>query len=146
MFDTVSPLNHILGMLAALPGLTAEQIGAPLSWNKRLSGYCTVGHMPSGPKAQGTVWRDTHYFVDLGYRCDENGAAVTQAELALAAAIDSFLRAIQADYTLGGTVKATTVDTGLADEPEYRLRAATEYREYPIILICRQYDSYNPNP
>lgn len=146
-FDLTSPLNHILGMVAALPGLSEEQIGAPMSWSKRLNGYVTIGHQPSGIKtAGGTVWRDAHYFVDLGYDCNQTATGVTSAELGLATAIDAFLKAIYADLTLGGTVHATTVETGLADEPEYRVRSGTEFREYPILLICRQYDVYRSTP
>lgn len=146
-FDTVGPMNHILSVLATVPNIATVQLGAPLSWAKRTSAYVTLGPQPSDIKtAGGTVWRDAHYFVDIGYRCDDDGNGVTEAELVLAAAVDALQRMVYADKTLGGLVQDTKIDTGLSQEPEYRMRAGKEYREYPVVLVCRQYDSYKSVP
>lgn len=143
MFDSVAPMTAIVALLTAVPGMGAVQIGAPLSWSKKTSAYVTLGQQPSDIKtAGGTVWRDAHYFVDIGYRCDDDLSGVSEAETVLGAALDALQRAVYADKTLGGTVQDTHIDTGLADEPEYRQRAGSEYREFPLVLICRQYDTF----
>lgn len=146
-FDSVAPANAIMTILGTIPNIVAPQIGAPLSIGPMVSAYLTIGNIPSQIKtAGGTVQRDVHYFIDLAYRISDTVAQVTSAELNLMAALDIIQKAIYADKTLGGTCQEATIDTGLADTPEYRVRSGPEYREYPCVIICRQYDTYKATP
>lgn len=142
-FDTLSTATAIADLLGSISGISTVQFGAPLAIGPKVSAYITIGQQPSDVKTQGTTWRDAHYFVDLCYRVDD---AESDAETSLMAALDAIQAAVYADKTLGGIVSNTTIDTGMADEPEYRIRAGREFREYPIVLICRQYGTYEVNP
>jgi len=57
--------------------------------------------------------------------------------------VDQFLTALYADLTLGGVCNGLEIDTGLADTPDYQMRAGKEYREYPIILTAPQDATYS---
>ncbi len=145
-FDSLSPADAIVVILKTVLGATSVQFGAPLSIGPKVGAYITAGHQPGGIKAQGRVYRDAHYFVDLAYRISDSVPQVSDAERTLMAALDALNVAINADKTLGGTCEDATLETGLADAPEYRVRSGPEFREYPVVVICRQYDSFNPTP
>ena len=146
MLDTLGPMVQIQALLEAVPGMGTVQIGAPLSWSTQTSAYITVGKQPTGEKTTGSMFREAAYFVDIGYRCDDNLAGVTTAETVLAAALDALQQAIFDDKTLAGTCQNADIDTGLSDEPEYRMRAGKEFREFPVVILCRQYTTFNPTP
>ncbi len=145
-FNTAAVTNELVSILSGLTGLTtsgAVKIGAPESVGPRLSAYVTIGSQSSNLKTTGSTYRDARYFVNLAYRVD--GAEAT-AETTLMGVVDAFLAALYADLTLNGICAKVEIDTGLADTPDYQLRAGKEYREYPIIVTARQYGSFTVNP
>lgn len=142
-FNTQSVADELVAILTGLSGMGAVQIGAPESVGPRVSAYVTMGSQSTPRKTTGTVARDARYFVCLTYRLD--GAEAT-AETTLMGLVDAFLTALHADLTLGGICQGLEIDTGLADTPEYQARSGKEYREYPLIITARQYDTFVPNP
>ena len=146
-FNTLAVLDAIVTLLTET--LSAEQvtIGAPLSISKKLTAYVTLGAQPQGIKTQGTIWRDARFFIDFAYRVDDNiPDDVATAESTLAATLDALEQAIYDDKTLDGVCFDTIIEAGTTEEPEYRIRAAREFREYAVILTCRQYTTYEVNP
>jgi hypothetical protein len=140
---TKAVANQLVSILTGLSGMGTVQIGAPESFSQRVGAYVTMGSHSLSRHATGVMRRQTRYLVVFVYRLD--GAEAT-AETALMDLVDAFLAAIHADLTLGGNCKAVEIDVGLADLPEYQLRAGKEFREYPIIVIATQDGSYTVNP
>ena len=138
-YNTKAPAQKLLTIIQGLSGMGSAQLGVPESWGTKVCAYIGMGSQPTVKKATQVIGRDARYFVSFGYRLD--GAEAT-AEEAMMDLVDAFLAALYADMTLGDTCKSIEVDTGLADAPEYQLRAGKEYREYPIIITCRQYGTY----
>ena len=116
-----------------------RSIGVPESTGPRVSAYVTMGSQPNERKATQLVRRNARYFVLFAYRVGNDQDA---AERKLMALVDQFLNALYADLTLGGTCLSLEIDTGLADTPDYQLRAGKEYREYPVILTAAQDTTY----
>lgn len=132
-------------LVAVLTGLSiTAQIGAPKSVAPTVSAWVSFGSTRGLRKATGTAQRTKRFFVLFVYRLDGDE---TTAEQALMDAVDSFVTALYADLTLNDTCRALEVDTGLADEPDYQLRAGKEYREYPVLVECRAAsESFEVNP
>lgn len=135
-FNTAAGAN---ALLAVVQGLSVDgQIGVPESVNKRL--YATVtaagqtySKLTLGANA-GRTMRDARYMVTLVYRMDGGEAA---AEAALMAKLDALALALKpGTETAGGLVVA--FETGLADTPDYQVRAGKEFREFPILVTLRQ--------
>lgn len=141
--DTKAVADRVVAILRGLAGMGAVQKGVPEAWSKRVDAYVTMGSQPQGRKTTGTVYRDARFFVAFCYRVD--GAEET-AEETLMSLVDAFQAEIYADLTLAGTCQGVELDTGLADDPEYRPYAGKEFREYPIVVTARQYGSYAVNP
>jgi hypothetical protein len=142
-------LNTLVGATAlktlvqGLEGVGNVQLGVPESTSKRVDVAITVGSQTLTRKTTSSTARDARYLVVFAYRVDKDEAG---AEAALMNLIDAFITAVHEDLTLGKVCRDTTLDMGLADTPEYILRTATEFREYPIVVTLKQYGSYNPNP
>lgn len=141
--NTKAVAQKLVTILAALTGMGSVQIGAPESWGKRVCAFVSMGGQPLVRKTTGTTARDAHYYVVLAYRLDQ---AESTAETTLMDLVDAFVAAVEADLTLGGTCKAVDLDLSAGDAPEYQLTAGQEFRQYPIIVSCRQYGSYATNP
>lgn len=133
--NTLAVATALQAKLVALSGVGAVQIGVPESTDKRVSAYITIGSQPNVRKATGLVRREARYFVNFCYRVDK---AETTAETTLMGLVDAFLTALYADLKLGGACNSLEIDTGLADTPDYQMRAGKEYREYPIIVTAAQ--------
>lgn len=142
-FNAQAVADAIKTKLLALSGMGSVQIGVPESVGPRVSAYITMGSMPSVRKTTEVVRREARYFVNMAYRVD---GAETTAETTLMGLADAFLSALYADLTLGGTCKSIEIDTGLADTPDYQLRAGKEYREYPFIITAAQDGNYTVSP
>jgi hypothetical protein len=137
-YNTKAPAQRLLTMIQGL-GVSSVQLGVPESWNTTLCAYIGLGSQVVVRKATKVTGRDARYFVCFGYRVD---GAETTAEQALMDLVDAFLAALYADLTLAGTCEGMEVDTGLADAPEYKIYTGKEFREYPIIVTCRQYGTF----
>lgn len=119
-------------LVNVLSGLSVSaQIGLPKGVGPRLYGFVTMGSQQLVRKTTGTAQRRRRFFVLLVYRVDGDEDA---AEDVLMDLVDSFVGALLADLTLNGTCRSLEVDTGLADEPDYQLRAGKEFREYPVLV------------
>lgn len=136
-FDTAGGAQALLTIVQGLS--VSGQIGVPETPGARL--YCTVSAASQAYSRitlganKGKTSRDTRYLLSLVYRLDGGEAT---AELALMAKLDAIAVALAiGTETAGGQVVA--FDTGLADTPEYQLRAGKEYREFPILVTLRQY-------
>lgn len=139
-FDTAGGAQALLTIVQGLS--VGGQIGVPETPGARM--YCSVTaagqvyqKITLGANA-GKTSRDTRYNLTMVYRLDGNEAA---AELALMAKLDLIAAAL-AIGTETGHGMVVAFDTGLADTPDYQLRAGKEYREYPILVTLRQY--HNP--
>lgn len=142
-YDTTAAANELVTLLQNLSGMGNVQIGSPESVGTRVGAYVTMGSQQDGRKTTGTTQRETRFFVMLAYRVD--GAEAT-AETTLMGLVDAFMVALHADLTLNGTCTQLAVNSQVADEPEYQLRAGKEYREYPIIVTVTQQGTYAVNP
>lgn len=144
--NTKAVANQLVTLLEGLAGIGSVQIGVPESWDKRVNAWVSMGSQPLVRKATGLTARDAHYFVMFAYRIASTAGSESTAETTLMDLVDAFVAAVEADLTLGGTCKAVDLDLSSGDAPEYQLRAGQEFRQYPIIVSCRQYGSYNTNP
>lgn len=143
-FNAQAVADAIKTKLLALSGMGSVQIGVPESVGPRVSAYITMGSMPLVRKATEVTRREARYFVNFAYRVD---GAETTAETTLMGLADAFLDALHADMTLGGTCKSIVeISSGLADTPDYQLRAGKEYREYPFIITAAQDGNYTVSP
>jgi hypothetical protein len=142
-FDTAGVANRLVAILAGISGVGTAQLGIPERTSLRCSAYVAAASQTPQRHTMGTVRRKARYFVLLVYRPDGDEAT---AESTLMGIIDAFLVAIYADLTLAGTCKDVEIDMGLADSPEYQMRAGKEFREYPIIITATQDGSYTTNP
>lgn len=145
-FNLLAVADQLAAVVGTALGTGPVQFGAPLAIGPKVSGYLTLGDQPTILKTNTSVQRDCHFFLDISYRIDDDVAQVTVAERALMTFVDTFHKAIFADLSLNRTCMATRLETGLAETPEYRVRAAREFREYPIVVSCTQQDTYNPTP
>lgn len=141
--NTLAAANGIIAVLEQLSGLATVQIGVPLSVGTTVSAWVGLGGQADVRKATAVVQKRTRFFVMFCYRVDGNE---TTAETALMTLVDAFTVALNADLTLGGTVKELTISSAAADEPDYQLRAGKEYREYPMVIEATQHGSYTVNP
>lgn len=141
--NTKAAARALKTLISGLAGIGSVQIGAPTSWDKRVSAFVGMGSQQESRKTAGTTARDGRFFVVFAYRVD---GAETSAEETLMDLVDAFIAAVQADLTLGGTCRQLDVDTGMADEPDYAFRAGQEFRQFPIVVTARQYGTYNTNP
>lgn len=137
--NTAAVASALETLVGGLSGVGTTGIGIPESTDHRVSAYITMGSQPNGIKTTERTWRGARFFILLAYRVDRNQ---TTAETTLMGVVDALLTALYADPKLGGTCEGIEIDTGLADTPDYQLRAGKEYREYPIIVTARQYGPY----
>ena len=142
-FATKAVATQLVTILSGLSGMGAAQIGAPESFSPRVGAYVTMGSQSESRHATGVKRANNRYMVMFHYRLDGSESA---AEEALMDLVDAFKVAINADLTLAGNAKGAELDMGLADLPEYQLRAGKEVREYPIIVIATQDGTYTVNP
>lgn len=142
-YNTSAVLTQLQTIASGLANVGAVQIGAPESVSPRVHIWITMGSMNEVIKAGGLVQRTTRFLCMFAYRVD---SAEATAETTLAALVDAFLQAVNADKTLNGTALSSEVSSQAADEPAYEVRAAKEYREYPLIVTVTQQDTYEVNP
>lgn len=139
-YSLTAPANRLLAIAQGLSGIGGAQIGVPESIGQRVYAFITAGGAVTGRKAAGVMYRDQRYRVVFVYRLD--GAEAT-AEATLMALVDAFLAALHADLTLAATCEGIEIDAGLADAPEYQIRAGKEFREWPLVVTARQYATHN---
>lgn len=149
-FDSAGPLRAIAALLAALtdengaPLLQAVWIGVPSSLSNAVGAWVALSTQQVKRVASGVLQREAAYYVALTYQVTTNQQT---AELAIAATIDAFLRALYADLTLGGlATQDLVIDLSLTKVPLYQKIAEMEYRVFPITLGLVQRDSYNVTP
>lgn len=142
-FNTPAGATALVSVLTGLTGMGSVQIGVPESIGKQVSAYVTAGGSMPVEKTTGTLARDQRYNCTLCYRVDDSETA---AETTLMGLLDLFIAALMADRTLGNVCKNLTIDLTLADSPQYLIYAGKEYREFPVVVTLRQYDTFNPNP
>lgn len=142
-YNSAAVANQLATVLAGLAGMGGSQVGAPESIGKQVTSYVTFGSFSPTRKTNGVVQREQRFFCMFAYRVDGNETA---AETALMGLVDAFLVALQADFTLNNTVKSLEASSQAADEPDYQLRAAKEYREYPVVVTVTQQANYAVNP
>ena len=136
MFDSRGPLEALVGLLNGL-GIDG-QAGVPQGGPK-LFGYVALAGQSIRQLALRTKERKSTYYVGLAYRVE---GAESDAELALADALDLLLAALLADSSLSGTSdRAIEIDLTAAGQPEYRDFAKVEYRTYPVLVTVIQHDS-----
>ena len=147
--DSVSPLTAIQALLVGLrdgggnPILKAVDIGVPTTIGNTVGAYVALAGQRVKIKTQGSIIREADYYVGL---CYQVVGAPSGAELALAAALDAFIKAVYADLTLGGLTGRLDLNLAVASTPIYQTIAAQEYRTMPAILTLVQYDTYNVTP
>ena len=141
--DTLAGANALKTLLQGLNSIGNVQLGVPESTSKTVDAAITMGSQSVVRGRTGGTDRFARYLVTFAYRVDGNEAG---AEAGLMALVDAFIGAVHADLTLGGVCKDVTLDMGLADTPEYTLRAGKEFREYPIAVTLKQQGTFNINP
>lgn len=141
--DSTNIANAIVDVLEGLTGIGPVQIGVPKSFTERIHAFVTMAGKPMGRKNAGMTYVDHRFFVNFVYRVAD---AESTAETTLMALVDEFLEALHDDLTLGGVCEGLDMDVTAPDEPEYRIYAGREYRDYPVVISARQYGSYATNP
>lgn len=137
-YSSQEPLDALVTLLAGVTGIQQAQAGIVESPPYRFTAGVALG-------GQGPDWdtftsteRRINLYVLLRYRLSGDEST---AETVLGAALDDLETQLLADPTLGGTVAEFTPDFDLADDPEYALEPAKEYRRYPFVLRCVQRES-----
>ena len=140
-FNSKAVADQLVTLLGGVTGVNLARKGVPESQSVFLEADVTLGGHTIGRKAQGLTYRDQRYLVTFSYRL---AGAESTAEDALMVAVDDFLEALNADLTLAGTCQGVEIDASSADSPDYQPRAGREFREYPLVIIARQYGTYEP--
>ncbi len=141
--DSGAIADALVDVLEGLTGIGPVQIGVPKAFTERIHAFLTMGGKVGGRKNSGMTFVDHRFFVNFVYRVAD---AESNAETALMDLVDEFLQALYDDLTLTGACEGVEIDVTAPDEPEYRMYAGKEYRDYPIVVTVRQYGSYATNP
>ena len=141
--NTKGVANHLVTMLQGIAGVNLVQKGVPEKQDPRLAAYVTTGSQSLTRKTSATFDRWGRMLVTFSYLTK---GAESDAEDALMDAVDAFIALVMADLTLDGLVLDTNLDLGMADTPEYSILAGREYREYPVVVMYKQQDTFNVNP
>lgn len=141
-FDSGAPLAQIVTILEGIAGVQEVTTGVPESFGHQVAAFVTLAGQTVRHFATNSLEREARYFVGLGY--DVAGAEET-AETTLAAIVDAFILAVYADKTLGGTVKSADLDLSPSNSPDYQPIAGAEFRMYPVLVLTKQYNEFNPS-
>lgn len=147
--DSVSPLAAIQALLLGLvdganqPLLKSVVIGVPTAIGNNVAAYVALSPQAVAPVASGVIQRESSYFIGIYYQM---AASISEPELALAAVVDAFIKAVYADLTLGGLAMKLVLDLSLSKDPKYALVVGQEYRTFPAQITLTQRDSYNVTP
>jgi hypothetical protein len=129
---TKAGLTALINLVSAIPGVQGTvNRGVPESFPSRVSAYVAVG-VPNVEREAfgGQIRVDATYYVGLGYATE--GAEET-AENDLADALDAFVRAIEANPSVGGVF--AEVDYGPAAPAEYATVVGQEFRHVRFVLV-----------
>lgn len=139
VFDSVSPFNVIYGILGATSGINQVYKGAPKNIDAKVSAFLNLTGQTFTDKAVGVVQRTTYFYIGWAYRVAD---AQDNAELVLAAWVDSFASQFYANRKLQGTVDTADLDFSIAMQPQYQMTAGREFRIYPCLVIAKQTSSW----
>jgi hypothetical protein len=135
-FNTVAPLNRIVEILNALPGMDEVYIGVPKGIETTVAAYVTVGPQTITDKAGGLLQRLATYTVTLCYAVEGDSTA---SELAVAGVLEPLILALYAERDLDGSaLEDSAIDLTLAGSAEYQTVAGQEFRRYPINVTVLQ--------
>lgn len=138
--DTLAPLNRILTVVRALPGMQRVIAGVPKNLEMKVSAYVTTGSHTVIDKANNLIQRRARYLITLAYAVDSDP---TQSELALAGMIDSLILTLLAERdSPTSPLKSSEIDLTLSDTAEYQQYVGQEYRRFPIAVTVVQQDLY----
>jgi len=147
--DSAGPVEAIQDLLEGLNDgaghalLQNVDLGVPTVIGHAVGAYVALAGQRVVIKAQGVIQRSSDYYVGL---CYQVVGAQSGAELALAVALDAFIRAVYLDLTLGGLVLRIDLNLAVAGTPIYQNIANQEYRTFPIVVTLTQQDTYKVNP
>ena len=141
MFNALAPLNRLVTLNTGLAGVQAVRTAPPESLVYQSEVYIGLRGFSVTRRTTGSRTWELRYLVAFLYAV---GGAETAAEQAVAAWLPAFVRAIEDDPTLAGTVNNAELDGSLADAPEYQIITAEEARVYPVIVTCSQAETINP--
>lgn len=140
--DAAAPLAQLVTINTGLAGVQAVRTAPPESLSYQAEVYIGLRGFTVNRRTTGgsRTW-EIRYLVAFLYAV---GGAETAAEQAVAAWLPAFVRAIEEDPTLGGTVGTAATDGSLADTPEYQVITAEEARIYPVVVTCSQSETISP--
>jgi hypothetical protein len=117
--------------------------GEPMVGGARIIAVVTAaGEGPSASLSSQLLRQPLRFHITLGYALDGDS---TGAEEAMCLLKDALRRALYAAMRtkLGGVVDSLEApDFTPADNPDYRVRAGDEYREYPIVVTAWQQETF----
>lgn len=139
--DAVGPLNRLVDVLEALPGMEAVYVGVPESIGGRAGAYVALGGSDVTDEATNLVQRRLRYFVGFAYAVEGHEEA---AEPAIAGFLDGFQAALltERDTRMGGLVDSVEWNFALGDSPEYQPIAEREYRVLPVVVTVTQHTTF----
>lgn len=132
---TKAGLTALINLVNGLSGIQGTvNRGVPESFPSRVSAYVAVG-VPNVERESfgGEIRMDAFYYVGLGYAIE--GAEET-AEDDLADTLDAFVRAIEADPSVGGVF--AELNYGPAGQAEYVTSVGQEFRHVRFVLEGQQ--------
>lgn len=143
--DLQAPANRLLA-LATAAGATA-QLGVALAPDRALVAQITLAGVTTTLRTTGGTQVDIRYRINLLVRlAGATAGTETTAEGVLLGLVAQLLAALTADLTLAGTCHGLAIELAGGDDPGYVSAANAEYREYPLIVTCRQYGTFATNP
>jgi hypothetical protein len=139
--DAVSPLNRLVAVLQALPGMEAVYVGVPESLSGRVGAYVALGGSDAVDEATNLLQRRLRYFVAFAYAVEGHEET---AEAAVAGFVDGFQTALLQERAtrMGGLVDSVEWNFALGDSPEYQPIAEREYRVLPVVVTVTQHATF----
>ena len=131
-------LAYLAELCGTIAGIQAVYVGAPKSLSNQVDAILTLGGGRSADYVPNAYFRWLEHKIELAYMTNGN---VSQAELTLAAVIDSLTGALYADQSLGSTSHEMQLDLGHSDDPEYKTTVGQEYRLWPFFVLAKQLDT-----
>jgi hypothetical protein len=145
--NTKAPLNQLVTMVSALPGMDQVIKGVPRGFDRPVVALVAFGGQTIEDKSTGVLERVATYFVFLGAAIegengDEEALAVSAAEDVLGDLVDAFIAAWVVDRRLAGTAASSRLRFDLANDPEYRIILGPEYRVFPLQVLVTQTQNF----
>jgi len=135
--DSLAPLNRLVAVLEALPGMQAVYVGVPESPGSQVVAYIALAGQRTVVQPVGVLRRDANYFIGFAYAVE---GAEASAETTLAAWVDALAVALTVEKRtdLAGTCDAMDWDFSLGDSPTYQPIAGREFRVFPVLVTVTQ--------